>query len=531
MKDLCVVFYEHSFCRAEVVEMTTYGMNKTSALIYLLDYGLTITEKLKKLYMLKKPHDSIMPFGIKCGLSVLNPEENELDNTLKYKLSREFEAISKITSQFNLYLSEPSTGKEDIYDVILFTEIETNPSTLYGAYLLHEVYGAFVRSKIIFDNMVCEEWSKKILKMVNECYSDCSIKMQIYISHIASPTEIYIGKKGAQSIIRNKIDKYMHSHRRCEATTEWSVGLDCFVRTQNWKTGCNLKQWYRGLIIQIHPNKTTFTVFLRDYGRKAEAGKTDLMPIPPYFAKPGNAVGKCRLNISNIWPESSTELLIKLVDEYKYFAISCVSKRKNCITAALWATNSMPNVNDIDLWDHLGLKVVSQSIRISMEPFIMKSQYHFKSHRFHCVGNEPPEYSDEYDMLKTICDEETDAFADSMPDVAIEKSEKYADVGILVHEWPSPFPIDRDTFCGFVTHVTETGTIYVQEESNQVAAYELSQSITQHLEETNHIELKCHIWEKGAACYAPFDADNYHRALIKKINREDGTCFVSQLII
>lgn len=137
VKDLCVVFYNFNWCRGEVIEIVTERIGKVRIIVYLLDYGVGIRTKKKHLYMMKMPHNLIKPFAIKCQLTLINKDEDELKDNMEYTLSKVFENISQKTNQFLFYLEH---DHQDIYNVMLFTDVETDLNTVYGAYLLHEVW-------------------------------------------------------------------------------------------------------------------------------------------------------------------------------------------------------------------------------------------------------------------------------------------------------------------------------------------------------------------------------------------------------
>lgn len=542
VKDICVVLYDLNWCRAEVVEAVTECIGKVRYIVYLMDYGRSIYTKKKHLYILKEPHNQITPFAIKCQLSITNEDEEEPDDETKYSLSKIFEKMSQDSTQFLLYMNGLNVENRDIYNVMLFTDIKTDLDTVYHAYLLHEAYGAFVRPNVRFENEVCEQWSGKLVQMTKECSSDCSKKMLVYISHVVSPAEIYVRCTKAQAFmtkIRRIIDAYVKksSDKAGSNGGEWPIGMDCLVRLQNWKTETNLKQWYRGRIIKQNFFKT-FTVFLRDYGRNAEVNCNDLMPISPQLAAPANAVQKCCLKISEIWTESSADLLRTIIEEYEHFAISNISKIGSNLVVALWGSNYAPhqdnNIGTFELWDSIGLKIVSQSIIDSMEPFIKNTQRLYdkiqsRKNSNQCVDTDVSEYSSEYQRLELSLKELELLAVGKFEETIKNDRDGAADllpVVTKVSEWLPPIPIDRNAFNGIVTHITEYGTIYLQEEYYNEAAYELGQTITNHIKKLNHAEVKDHIWQVGEPCFAEFDMSCYHRAVIKKINHEEGTCEV-----
>lgn len=531
VKDLCAVLYDLDWYRAEVIEIFQDQTEDCRITVHLIDYGSTVSVTMAQLCVLKQPHVSIVPFAIKCRLSSSNADDDELMDLMKPKLTRRFKRFSKRADQVSIYLNGIVPGKQDIYDVTLIADSQTELKSRgqHDVHLLHEVLAAFIRSPELFDDEICYEWSKTIPQMSDKSSMDLTKKVQIHISHIISPMEIYVKCNAAEAFmmkIRRIIDGYVNKYAMIVIKGNWSVGEDCLVRLQNWKTESNIKLWYRGRIVGRNPEQNTFDIFLRDYGRTAEVKNIDLLPIPPKICRPFNAIQKCRLEISNVWTDSSTNTFLQIINDYRKFAISCNSKDEDgCLVVTLWARNSLPETMELEKWDNIGLRIISQSIIESMQPFIEKSKRRYLKYKFKGNGNsedesDTAECSALYDEFFTPLDENLSTVGDGHnPDDDLSVQEP------IVYRWPSPPPSQR-TFCGFVTHITETGTIYVQEESNSEAAYELARSITLHLKKTNPLYLKSQQWNKSEACFAEYGVDGYYRAVVNKINHEEGTCLV-----
>ncbi|XP_055310963.1 uncharacterized protein LOC129573857 isoform X2 [Sitodiplosis mosellana] len=509
VNDLCVVLHDFNWCRAEVIG--------------------TVTERIGKIKKIK-PHNLIRPFAIKCQLSMMNNEE-EIRSDNEYSLSKLFENITQQTNQFLLYLNRMDGN---VYtDVMLLTE-EVNMTTfntVYNAYMIHENYGAFVRPNVQFDDEISEGWSKNIVQMIKECTSDRTKKTQVFICHIVSPVEIYVRCRAAQAFmlkLRRIIDAYANStsDKIYHNSDEFSIGMDCLVRLQNWNTECNMKQWYRGRIFD--KNEHGFRIFLRDYGRRVEAiDVNDLKSIPLPLASPANAVQKCCLSLgTEMLSESSTSLLDEIVGEYEYFAISAVSKKQSVeetnLCVMLWgATANYLNNNSaaIDIWDNLGLLVVSRSIRKSMETFIKKSQRRYEKIRsngfqFNTDSN-VSEFSDEYDSLEEY---------DNLDDANNEVMKDF----FSVSEWLTRPLQNIHIFNGLVTHINDNGIIYLQQESDVDIAYQLEQSIYNHVK-MNNFNRQNHNWQEGVPCFSEFEGTGFHRAVIKTINREEGLCLIKYI--
>lgn len=538
VSDLCVVLHNGNWCRAEVVEMIAERVGKMKAIVYLLDYGQLVCSKKRHLYLLKTPHNFIKPFAMKCQLTIMNKNEDELDGN-DYALSKSFEQFAKESqSPFLLYLNRSERDQRDCYNVILLADDvnHENVNTVYNAYLVHEIYGAFIRSNVRFDNEICARWSTEIRQMINESNGDHTKKMEVFISHIVSPVEIYVRCRSAQAFmskLRRIIDVYANdSPSNADLDVEWSTGMDCLVRLQNWITECRLKQWYRGRIADKKKDNR-FTVFLRDYGRSVDVSCNDLKSIPEKLAQPADVVQKCSLSLDTTWTEYSANLLHSIVHEYHYFAISSVTKQASNLLVTLWATIYPPqlddNIDTIEVWDNIGLRVISQSIIFSMEPFIKKSQRRYekiqsqKSGRKCATNDDLSDDSDEHENFSEYDIHDVARIEDTQSDVSDDFHQTH------VTKWLPPLQIDRATINGLVTHITDHGIIYAQEESDIDVAYHLRQSIYDHLATNNFDRPKNHSWHKGDPCFAEYDRDNFYRAVILKMNPEDATCLVNFL--
>lgn len=540
--DLCVTMYHDECCRARVVEILSVTACKRRIFIYLLDNGRTIRTKLEKLGMLSPPHHAISPFAIKCNLTVLNDDEDDLTDDLKQSITQKFEQFSKKVDQVALYVNRPSNENQKSYDVVLLTQEVSQESNNSSAYLIHETYAAFSSSCIQFNDKICEKWAENIHQIVSDSrHTNDTKNCEVVLSCIVSPSEIYAHCKKTRGIlkkIRQKIDAYITSHGydliHVYENKEWSIGENCFVRLQNWNVKSNLKQWFRGKIVKENPNNGTFTVFLRDYGMSTETTCIDLMPIPLEFSTPANAVQRCNLNISNDWMELNTKTLQKIAKEYRYFSISCSSKVDSCLNVALWGTNYKPNINEHDIWDNIGLMLISQSIKESMQNFIQKTQLHYSKHKYRSDDSYDTDsdidesFSAECELLKNLSFEQPVA-KDMKESPKSPSSDTVLDIESIVYRWQRPIPLDTPAFHGYVTHVNPKGIIYIQEDSFTNTAIDLTQMITSHVESVykSYKVVKNYTFKENGTCFASWDSETYQRAVIKKIDRENGICTVN----
>lgn len=551
VKHLCVAYVDGNWCRGKIVE---FHPSEQQSMVYLLDYGRTVKSVSQNdLCLLKYTHASIQPFVIACQLSILNGVALNLKRRKRKELFIKLKRIARDANDVCICLNGSMSKKNDTYidtyiDVLLLTDQPANDGAVCDAYSLHEAYGAFYRPKMRFDHDMCEFWFKHIGAMEMTINSDTKNKVPVILSHIVSPFEFYVQCE-AVKMFMSKIRRIIDAHARAQMANHdfnrvrWTIGDNCLVRMQNWKTKANLKLWYRGEISALYNDK--YKVFLRDYGRSTEVTRADLMVCSPELAKCSNAVQKCTLNISRRWTPSGTDLFNRSVGRYQSFAISCVRKIKLNVHVDLWATNSSsPDIGDFPMWENIGYTIICTAIRNAMQPFILETQLNYNR-------SKPKRRKDDGSHIRLSLDDDYDIGASTPADGGAgnsndganddndnEKCDNDDDIyaiqgDLLAREpiatkWLKPLKIERNSFCGVVTHITDRGIIYVQEEANYELAHDISVTISEYMLKVRGV-CSTREWKTGDTCFAEFEENRYHRAVIKRIYPEYGTCLVSKL--
>lgn len=540
---MCAAYTDGNWCRGEIVNIVNI-VSEMQLMVYLLDYGRTVQVERKEVCMLKFSHALIRPFAIKCQLSILNGVALNFSTKRRRLLYYEFVKFATEENDVCIYLNEPIPKNSDTYtNVLLLTDYQPNFNTQCEAYSLHEAYGVFYRPKMRCDNEMCTHWLNNINSMEDAIISNTKRRVPVFLSHIESPIEFYVQWEPVKlfmSKIRNVIDAYAYAQmvNYDFDGVNWTIDDNCLVRIQNWNTKANLKQWYRGKIMEIvngpaGANKcTTFKVLLCDYGRRTEVHRLDLMTISPALAACPQAVKKCTLAISRSWIASGKDLFNETNARYRSFAISCVQKIKSNMYVDLWASNSSsPDVKDFDIWENIGYTIICTAIRKSMQPFILESQHMY---------NTSERIRDEENNSK-IClssDEEVDEkilkefTANNEDDDSNNENIYMIKSDLLTHEpivikWLKSMKFERNAFRGMVSHITNRGVIYVQEEANYELAHDISATISSHMLKIRNVRTQ-HEWKTGETCFAEYELNQYHRAVIKRIYHEQGTCLVSE---
>lgn len=135
----------------------------------------------------------------------------------------------------------------------------------------------------------------------------------------------------------------------------WSIGDDCLVWLQNWKTKSNLKLCYRGRIVGRNPEQNTFDIFLRDYGRTTKVGNIDLLPDPSQLSTPSNGIwkmGEYRLENHQPIHHSSMQPFIKK-SQSCYLKNKFKSNENHAVESDTLEFSALPDVSTISLDENL----------------------------------------------------------------------------------------------------------------------------------------------------------------------------------
>lgn len=554
VKHVCAAYFDKNWCRGEIVDMPT----EMQPMVYLLDYGRTVRVNRTELCMLKYAHALIRPFVIKCQLCALNGIVLDFSENRRRHFFKKFTKIAKESRNVCIYLNESTSRNADVYtNVLVLTDSQPKVDKRSAAYAIHEAYGVFYRPKLQFDDKMCEQWLLKIKIMENAMNSNTTKRVPVFLSHVESPTEFYVQSEPVQlfmSKIRRIIDGYA-STKLVDYDfhgTNWKIDDNCLVRVQNWKTTANLKLWYRGKIIGIDDRlaaagPTMYKVLLRDYGRRTEVNRMDLMTVSPELAACGNAVQKCTLAISRRWSASAKDLFNETIAKYRSFAVSCTLRVKSNMYVDLWATSSTsPKVREFGDWDNVGYTIICTAVRNAMQPFILESQHNYNVLKL--ISSDEGTGSkiclSSCDSSEVDCKVPVNLMADNAKQE--NNNNKHDDddddsdavymiqSDLLTHEpiatkWMKPVMLERNTFRGMVTHITDRGVIYVQEEANYDLAQDISATISNHMLKARNVRNRRE-WKTGDTCFAEYEASQYHRCVIKRIYREHGTCLVSKTV-
>lgn len=555
VKHLCAVYVDKNWCRAEIVDIAM----EMQPMVYLLDYGRTVPVNRKELCILKFAHALIRPFAIKCQLSILNGVALEFCETKSLRTLTKFKRIAGESNAVCIYLNESISLKNvDCYtNVLVFTDFQIKANSKRAAYPVHEAYGVFCWPKVRFDDEICELWMNSIKSMENAVISNATKRVPVFLTHIESPIEFYVQCEPVK-LFMSKIRRIIDGYAGAQLVNydfngvNWTIDDNCLVRVQNWNTKASLKLWYRGKIIAINKGtQRTYKVLLVDYGRRTEVSRLDLMTISPELAACSKAVQKCSLAISRRWIASGAQLFNEAIEQYRSFAISCVQKVKGKSTSNmyvdLWATNSStPDVKELGIWVNIGYSIICTAIRKSLQPFILESQHRYNASKLKHMQDEGNSSriclsSTDEDVNNNIPinvaagngnednNNNSNKNKDDESDIVYVVNSDLLEHEPIVKKWLKPVMFESDilTFRGMITHITDRGVIYVQEEANHELAQDVSATLSSHMMEIRNVRNQRE-WKSGDACFAEYEVNQYHRAVIKRIYREQGTCLVSR---
>lgn len=227
-------------------------------------------------------------------------------------------------------------------------------------------------------------------------------------------------------------------------------------------------------------------------------------PKEIFLKNESSRVGKCYLDISGDWLESSSKELQTLADTYKEFAVSFGPEDDaDTCPITLWATNSKPDLSKIEIWDNLGLKLISVAIKQKIYRFIKKAEY--RKNRGESID------SDELQQMEFLRN-------------LLFEDESEVQEGIT--EWQPPMAIGN-IVRGVVTHVTKQGTIYFMDEQNCEVALNISNQIRNIIKDHPNQDF---LPSPGETCFAKYIDGEFYRGVVEKYNGNGDSCQVCNCI-
>ncbi|XP_055309416.1 uncharacterized protein LOC129573148 [Sitodiplosis mosellana] len=270
--------------------------------------------------------------------------------------------------------------------------------------------------------------------------------------------------------------------------------------------------WYRGRILA--QSEYSYEVFICDYGYKVQARACDLMPITDNLANHEDSVTFCSVDIPSIASIDLEETVTLLRELFRSYTKLAASYSEHMAIITLWGSNAPGEIGWDHDWDDLNLKLMSRLMMKSIQYYIDRTQYQYRTNKFRNDDGRDDSF-DERQMLEKCALSEIGDEASAIPPTNEPCSTNIA-------KWDLPSRIDRATISGIVTHIHETGTIFVQIEKDHEIANSLEISITNYLAGKPQCEMG-HVWRKSNTCFAKH-GEYFRRGIIKSIDRENGTC-------
>lgn len=488
-------------------------IHEGSFVVFLIDYGHTVYAKMQNIKMLSEYHATISPFVFKSKLCVL---KDDIFIDKSDELIIKFAKIEKML----VYQNE--------FDVLLITDNTTEKCKT--VYFLHEKFGVLIRQELRISIPLHSEWLDQISegnsKMIKGSLH--TIKSHIKLSHIQSPSAIFVKTHSDMNLsqnLRNEINAYITNEKLKNGVSNainWDVADQCLVQYQKPKTE---KIWCRGRIAKV-PDDGHLSVFLRDFGTTIKVSSHELMLITEELASHPDCVQKCHLDVSQEWSPKSKEFLHQLVSEYTNFAISYGTSNETSSGVTLWATNSeLADASNIEIWDNIGLRLISEEIKDSVDWCIEKEMYRNERNQLKNNGSDEEYKSDTSTELKHAKMMSL-LYKEWMEDD--EKAKRSSSFPILPdpeHEWPAALPLQANVYRGIVTNISASGVIDFMEENNFAAASEMCTGIKKAIENQLYDENTKWKWNWtiGDACFAKYAIDEeFYRANIIDFNPDKG---------
>eukprot|EP00075_Anas_platyrhynchos_P004229 XP_012950256.2 RING finger protein 17 isoform X2 [Anas platyrhynchos] len=477
-----------------------------------VDFGSVANVTLKDI---RKAEDEILSFpvkAIKCRLAYIEPYKAA--DEWNREATRRFE---EMTEDKFMVCSIVEVLKNNILSVKLFDShaphgrgssincqlVKENLASYIPGY----VESSSVRPTEIWDVPVEEAAENlKDLNPVNvrpleeegDFRSLAKKELQVRISHVVSPSKIFIQWLSSESILKSLQEKMAAFYKESQPeSVKWECNMHCAVYIHN------LKQWQRGRISKI-VSETTAEVMLYDSGAEKTVDISCLRKLEESMKRIKTLAIECSL--VDISPTGGST-------QWKWTATVC-----DYISYYLTGAQAKIIIQEGDTACALPVKIFCKDEAgqlIDISEHLIKKGLAFRNNRTHkaavacAVPKKHPEVRlEEENPQLNSCDSETAYVRDSAAeekDGDVSESEQKPSktykslVRLEMHEiYKTPIIPEVKIFQAVVTCVGHDGTIYVIPKLFESKLKELMSEIQSNFKCLGLLEPYC--WKKGEAC-------------------------------
>ncbi|XP_015284965.1 PREDICTED: RING finger protein 17 [Gekko japonicus] len=499
----CIAKFEDGvWYRAQVIGLPGHQQ----AEVKYVDYGNTAKINVKDMRKIKDEFLASPAKAIRCKLSHIEPCKGTNEWSSKSKCRFEEMIHEKVMLCFFTEKLPDNTFSVELYESVpavpnvsrsinsllvnegLALNVPRNPQTSAIAY--NEVWDpppeeTFTKEAEVL-NSGCTE-----LSQMEDLALECNKELQVRISHIVSPSKIFVQMQSAEKLLNSLQEKISATYNMSEEeeTVQWEMGMNCAADIHG------LDQWNRGRVCKI-VSENTVEVFFFDFGTTKTVNTICLRKLDENLMSVGPLAVECFL--TDLRPAGGTE---------QWTATACD-------TLIQYLSGAM-------------VKIIIQEKKASPFPvkmfhrddglytdvseYMIKKGLAFRKRRTDLI-QALPEKSQEIrlkqentdinkstavsgNILRSCAPEEAEL---PVTDHEDKESEKSADLSRAVVTYKPPAIPSLNQFSAVVSYVADNGTIYVIPKSQEQQLSKLMSDIQNNVRCLGLLEP--YSWKQGEAC-------------------------------
>nr|XP_013817652.1 PREDICTED: RING finger protein 17 [Apteryx mantelli mantelli] len=266
----CIAKYKHGiWCRAQIIGLPSHQ----EVVVKYVDFGNIAKISLKDIYKVKKEFLSFPEKAIRSKLAYIEPYKGASEWTRAAK-----ERLEEMTEDKFMLCSVVKILENNFLSVELFdsSAVPGRCSSInrqlvkedLASYISGYIESTAVGPSEIWDAPLEEipETLENLNPINMECLEEVDFRslsnkeLQVRISHVVSPSKIFIQWLSSESLLKSLQEKMATIYEESQPeSVKWETSMHCAVYVRDWK------QWQRGQISRI-VSETTAEVMLYDSG-------------------------------------------------------------------------------------------------------------------------------------------------------------------------------------------------------------------------------------------------------------------------
>nr|XP_021141947.1 RING finger protein 17 [Columba livia] len=509
--------------RAQIIGLPSHE----EVMVKYVDFGNIGNITLKDIRRVKKEFLSFPEKAFRCRLAFIEPYKGESEWNRKAK--ERFEEITKdklmlclvVEILDNNILSVELFDSSAVHARSFSINLQLVKEDLASSYIRGSTENTAVRPNEIWDVPLVgipetsEALNSSDMESVDEgdFKSLCKKELQVRISHVVSPSKIFIQWLSSESVLKSLQETMASIYKDSQPQSmKWESNMRCAVYIHD------LKQWQRGQIIRI-VSETSVEVILYDFGAEKTVDISCLRKLEENMKIIRKLAVECSL--ADIRPTGgSTQWTATVCECLSYYLTGAEVKMIIQESDVAWTLPVKIICRDetgrlIDISEHLIKMGLAFRNRRTDKAAVACSDS--KEHLKACLEQENTQLDG--CNSKTACARNSVAPEENVTVSGIEQKSRETNKALL-HSgmdeiYKSPIIPEAKIFQAVVSHVGHDGTIYIVPKSFETELNKLMTEIQSNFKCLGLLEPYC--WKKGEACVVRGSDTMWYRGKVVEV--------------